>query len=185
MASVLVAARAKMAAIIESLIPLDEPGIPYLEASRHVPLEERPLGDSPRDNTRKFQVRLLPRYQDAEPNSIQGLGRAGIELVIQYHIPTRMDTGGFIRLHDLAGSDIAYLVSTMRAPLALDQFWNAGVVSVTPSTDARVEQREGAPLDVWLVYQEFDILFERDAVVLTGFFDASFFDSAFFDTVPT
>lgn len=166
MASVLVTARQKMAAIIESLTPLDEPTIPYVEASKHVPLEKRPLGDSPRDNTRRFQVRLLPRYADAEPNSIQGLGRAGLELVIQYNIPTRMDTGGFVRFHDLAGSDIAYLNSALRLPAAVGNAWNAGVVSVYPSTDARVEERDGA-LDVWLVYQEFDILFERDAVVLS------------------
>lgn len=184
MASVLVTTRQKAAAIIESLVPLDEPGIPYREASQHVPLEERPLGDSPRDNTRRFQVRLVPRYSDAEPNSIQGLGRAGLELVIQYNIPTRMDTGGYIRFQDLASSDVAYIVSTMRAPIALDQFWNAGVVSVTPSADARVERREDER-DVWLVYQEFDVLFERDAIVLTGFFDSAFFDATFFDTVAT
>lgn len=164
MASVLVTTRQKAAEIIESLVPLDEPGIPYLEAPQHVPLEECQLSDSPRDNTRRFQVRLVPRYSDAEPNSIQGLGRAGLELVIQYHVPTRLDTGGYIRFQDLAASDVSYIVSTMRAPVALDQFWNAGVVSVTPSTDARVERRDER--DVWLVYQEFDVLFERDAITL-------------------
>lgn len=179
MASVLVTAREKMAAIITGLVPLDDE-YPYLEASRHRPLEERPLGDSPYDNTRRFQTRLVPRYEDHEGNSLSGLGRGAIELAIQYNVPTRMDTGGFVHAFDLMASDIAYINAQLRNPAIP---WNAGVVNVYPAGDPVVKQRDGAR-DTWIVVQEYTILFERDAVVLTGFFADDFFDPNFFDTYP-
>lgn len=165
MASVLVTARARMATIIEGLVPLDKTTTPYVEASQHRPLEERPLGDSPRDNTRRFQVRLIPRYEDHDGNSINGLGRSAIELAIQYNVPTRMDTNGFVHAMDLMGSDIAYINSSLRNPAIV---WNEGVVNVYPAGDPVVTKREGAR-DTWIVTQEYTILFERDAIVFTGF----------------
>lgn len=155
MASVLVTARATAESLIAALSPEDSPGTPFKLAPAHEPLESQPLSASPRDNTRLFQVRCVPRFTAAETNAINGLGRGGIVVVLRYHVPSRGDTGGFIKLHDIVSSDTALIVNGLRVPTAP---WSAGVTNITPSADPVLAQKPDTA-DVWHVTHEFEILF--------------------------
>lgn len=158
MTSLLVTCRQEVESIIAALTPNDEPHMRFRRSPGHLPLRDQPTGASMRDETRTFQVTLIPRYDLSEFNTTLQLGRARLSVAIRYHIAQGADTNGYQRLTDLTSSDAALIGRALKSPTAT---YPAGIANVYLDADPDVEKLSDEA-DVYLMTMEFAILYCAD-----------------------
>lgn len=147
-----------MATIIEALTPVYESHITYREILGDLPIEKAPLGASPSDNSRQFEVR--PSTQLSLGLFHGGYGELGQQVTVFVRYDGTYTDEGWKRIARMAGYDAACIRAGLESPPAAANWSDTTAHPEYRSSSDLVESRYVA--GSWLTSFTYDIKYDLE-----------------------